>query len=117
MTRAMVMAGAIVLLAGCGQDVEAQKVRAEMHVGEVRKAVAMHLLLTTKLPATLDDLKKPLKDYPDGLMPDANPDPWGHPLQYEPSGERKFTLRSLGADGRPGGTGADEDIDSDSLRR
>lgn len=40
-------------------------------------------------------------------------DPWGQPYQYEwpgPLGEYSFTLRSLGADGAPGGEGDAADI-------
>jgi general secretion pathway protein G len=39
------------------------------------------------------------------------PDPWGNPFQYKSPGEAgDFDLLSLGKDGRPGGTGEDEDI-------
>lgn len=39
-------------------------------------------------------------------------DPWGNPYQYSPtpSASQAFTLFSMGADGRPGGTGNDADI-------
>jgi general secretion pathway protein G len=39
-------------------------------------------------------------------------DPWGNPYQYTLPGRdgRPFALFSLGADGRPGGTGIDADI-------
>ncbi len=37
-------------------------------------------------------------------------DPWGRPLVYTPASEDEATLTCLGADGKPGGTGADADI-------
>ena len=38
-------------------------------------------------------------------------DPWGRPMLYRLTGEnRAFTLISLGADGREGGTGEDADV-------
>lgn len=43
-------------------------------------------------------------------------DPWGNPYVYEspgPNGE-DFYIASLGADGRPGGTGDNEDIESNA---
>ncbi len=67
--------------------------------------------------------------YPDSLalllVPDANGraplgdvrevprDPWGHEFQYAPPtpGQLRPTLRSLGRDGLPGGSGEDADID------
>lgn len=38
-------------------------------------------------------------------------DAWGNPVQYRAlDGNRSYELKSLGADGRDGGSGADEDI-------
>jgi len=38
-------------------------------------------------------------------------DPWGHPYQYKQPGEHgEYDLMSFGKDGKPGGTGEDEDI-------
>lgn len=49
-----------------------------------------------------------------GRMPK---DGWGHPFVYEPPNEARPRARilSYGADGAPGGTGIDEDIDSETL--
>jgi general secretion pathway protein G len=46
------------------------------------------------------------------LDEDVPLDPWGNPYQYTLPGRdgRPFALFSLGADGRPGGTGIDADI-------
>lgn len=39
-------------------------------------------------------------------------DPWGNPYQYSPqaSADYAFTLYSMGADGKPGGTDNDADV-------
>jgi len=42
-------------------------------------------------------------------------DPWGHPLVYQRGVDgRGYKIVSLGADGRPGGTGLDRDLESES---
>lgn len=47
--------------------------------------------------------------YLDGAVP---LDPWGNPYVYKPSATsgQPFALYSLGADGKPGGTGNDQDL-------
>ena len=45
------------------------------------------------------------------------PDPWGKPWVYAPPGrgELRPSLRSLGRDGLPGGSGEDADIDREGV--
>lgn len=44
--------------------------------------------------------------------PEQLRDPWGRPLIYRsPDGEKVFTITSLGADGREGGSGEDRDVE------
>lgn len=44
-------------------------------------------------------------------------DPWDHPYQYAcPGAKDAFEVISYGADGRPGGTGADLDLSSSDPR-
>ena len=52
--------------------------------------------------------------YLEGAVP---PDPWGNPYQYRPpeSSGQPFTLISLGGDGKPGGSGTDQDVGLDTL--
>lgn len=50
---------------------------------------------------------------PDPYIKEVPKDPWDHDYIYESSDPRKYVLQSLGADGRPGGTGDDADISSD----
>jgi general secretion pathway protein G len=50
---------------------------------------------------------------PNGYLERLPNDPWGHPYQYLNPGLRgEIDVYSLGADGQPGGTGADADIGS-----
>jgi general secretion pathway protein G len=52
--------------------------------------------------------------YLEGAVP---PDPWGNPYQYRPpeSSGQPFTLISFGGDGKPGGSGTDQDVGVDTL--
>lgn len=53
------------------------------------------------LPPTLDDMR----GWPLDVVRDASGapiDPWGHPLAYEPRGERDYALSSAGPDGAVG---------------
>lgn len=47
------------------------------------------------------------------LAKEVPADPWGHPYVYRHPGQggHDYDLMSLGADGKPGGTGEDADID------
>jgi len=57
-------------------------------------------------PANVERWRGPYVDSVDSLV-----DPWGRPYIYEMPGDgRPFDLRSLGADGQPGGTDEDGDL-------
>ena len=45
-------------------------------------------------------------------------DPWGNPYVYTlpAEGESQAKIQSLGADGKPGGTGADADITLEDIK-
>ena len=49
-----------------------------------------------------------------GYVKDLPNDPWGHPYQYQVPGQdgHPFEIISLGADGQPGGTGLNADINA-----
>ncbi len=91
-----------------------------MHLHNAKHAVTVYLLETGKLPASLEDLEKPLPGspgkYPECILKGTSKDPWKRPLVYEQNGPRKFLIRCFGADGKPGGQGADADLDSDHLK-
>src|SRR5262249_1841520 len=56
----------------------------------------------------------PTRWRPDGYLPSVPRDPWNHAYQYACVDGRHFTLRSLGADGEPGGDGEAADVDVDA---
>jgi len=65
-------------------------------------------------PESLEELRKSTKAGWDGpyLPRELPPDPWGNPYVYKSPGEGgvPYDLLSYGKDGKPGGTGDDEDI-------
>jgi hypothetical protein len=84
------------------------KARAE--TAEFGKAVGIHLILTGRMPASLDDLRAPQPKYDGDPLVEFMVDPWGHPFGFTVDGPRAVTITCFGADGEPGGEGADEDI-------
>jgi general secretion pathway protein G len=84
----------------------AQVDRAKLDMQNVGLALKIHRKKTGRVPTTTEGLQFLL----DAGFVDAMPlDPWGHPYGYVRS-EDAVELRSLGADGEPGGTGDDEDL-------
>ena len=95
---------------------EARMTRAKAEISEMKKAIGIYQIKNAgRIPESLEDLKTPGKGEEEGIMPDLGKDPWGNEYEYEKTGTRKFIIRSLGADGQPGGEGQDADIDSDHL--
>ena len=79
-------------------------------ISEIGKAVGIHFILTGRLPASLDDLRRPLPEFDGESIIDFSEDPWGRPYRFTVDGPRAVTITCLGADGEPGGSGEDEDI-------
>ena len=52
-----------------------------------------------------------------GLEASALLDPWSHPYEYKPAADGSYTLRSLGSDGKPGGSGDAADIGIDDVNK
>jgi general secretion pathway protein G len=52
---------------------------------------------------------------PGGYLSTLPRDPWGHDYDYASRDGARFTLRSLGGDGVPGGDGEDADVEHDAL--
>jgi hypothetical protein len=70
----------------------------------LREAVIFHALKHNEVPddfAELDLVKR---------EPDRLQDEWGRQIEFEVTPDHIVILRSLGSDGRPGGTGAAADI-------
>lgn len=98
---------AIALFSALG---DARRAKAESDIADLGKAISLYRMKEGKLPETLEDLKKPIKGYPNGVVEEEIPqDPWGNDYDYQRA-EGGYELRSLGADGAEGGEGDDEDI-------
>jgi general secretion pathway protein G len=62
-------------------------------------------------------LSQKSEKFPEPLLKQVPVDPWGHAYQYNTPGKREpYEVTSFGADGRPGGAGADSDISSVNLK-
>ena len=81
-----------------GDQAKAELARTKM--GSLKEPIYMYQMKINQLPA---DLKAAdVEDPTDG---------WGRPVQYKlMDNGRSYELKSLGADGKEGGSGADEDI-------
>lgn len=68
-----------------------------------------------RFPKDLEELRKSSAEHWQGpyLPKEIPPDPWGRPYVYSCPGEHgAYDIVSQGADGKPGGEGADADIGS-----
>ena len=115
----------IALLAGYvgpklfGEGGKAKTTTAMSQMKSLSDALDRYRLDTGKFPSTQDGLKSLMHDpgntthwegpYMSNDIPD---DPWGHPYVYRSPGQngKDFDLLTYGADGKPGGTGEDADI-------
>lgn len=92
---------------------------AKLQVDQLVTALDLYRIDVGRLPTTDEGLKS-LLEVPAETTKWRGPylrkaeailDPWGRPFVYRRPGERReYDLVSLGADGRPGGTGEDTDI-------
>jgi general secretion pathway protein G len=63
-------------------------------------------------------LAKPTEKFPEPLLKDVPIDPWGRAYVYViPAANGTYDVICLGADGKEGGSGADADISSSTLRK
>ena len=84
---------------------------AKAQIKSIEGAIANYRLNHNKVPDDLSELTMPDPDNFNDVYIDEIPvDPWGNPYEYNKMSNSKFELRSLGADGMPGGDGEDADI-------
>jgi general secretion pathway protein G len=94
---------------------EGDQAKAKAEIRTLMTAIEMYRMKYKELPPSLDALisnPKGIKFLDQEKIP---PDPWGTPYVYTPNG-REFTIVSLGADKRQGGTGFEADVSSSNLR-
>lgn len=100
---------------------DARIAKAKQDIRAIESALKLYKLDNLHYPTTDQGLEALVKqpssgpaanNWRKGGYLDSLPiDPWGHPYQYLSPGQHgDFDLYSLGADGQPGGTGADADI-------
>lgn len=100
---------------------DARIAKAKQDIRAIESALKLYKLDNMHYPTTDQGLEALVKqpssgpaanNWRKGGYLDSLPiDPWGHPYQYLSPGQHgDFDLYSLGADGQPGGTGADADI-------
>jgi general secretion pathway protein G len=91
-----------------------QKKTAKAQMQMLTTALDTYRLDVGGYPETLEELRKSAKAGWDGpYLPREVPvDPWGNPYVYKTPGDggAPYDLRSYGKDGKPGGSGDDEDI-------
>ncbi|MDQ6619943.1 MAG: type II secretion system major pseudopilin GspG [Pseudomonadota bacterium] len=102
---------------------EARAVAARNDIAAMMQALKLYRLDNQRYPTTEQGLQSlvsrptieplPRNWKPNGYVERLPSDPWGHPYQYlNPGLHGEIDVFSLGADGQPGGTGADQDIGS-----
>ncbi|WP_413561113.1 type II secretion system major pseudopilin GspG [Bdellovibrio sp. HCB209] len=90
----------------------------KIHMGQLVNALSMYYTDCNKYPQTLEGLSKQ-----DPNCSNWGPEPyiktiqdrWGHDYVYELNGS-EYHLKSLGKDGREGGSGYDADISLDDVQ-
>jgi general secretion pathway protein G len=91
-----------------GALAEARVYRARYELKTLEDAVAMHRVVKGRLPGSPEELAGPPCYGP--VEPAL--DPWGRPYEFTVDGGRsRVVVRTLGADGLPGGEGEDADIE------
>lgn len=103
-----------------GQTDQAKVAAAKSQLSQLESAVIAFHSHVGRLPRSLTELvEKPpgVTHWQEGgyLKGRSVPkDPWGNDFIYKVNG-RKFEILSLGADGKEGGTGPDEDLSTEGL--
>lgn len=87
----------------------------ELKMRDLKSKIEIFQLQYGSAPANIDELVRCSERTGQGCVPlvseDGIKDAWGGRLLYSTSGDnRSYTIKSLGADGKDGGTGADNDI-------
>ena len=102
-----------------GRVDDAQITKAKAEITNIQNAMKFYRLDNFQYPTTeqgLDALVTKPNDptirnwKPGGYLDRLPVDPWGNPYQYRRINARSFEIFSWGADGQPGGEGADADI-------
>jgi len=94
---------------------DASVAQAKSQIRSFKTALLAYRLKFNRFPSSAEGLGALLDNEKGIKFLDSNSipkDPWGNEYQYSSESAREFRVISYGADGRPGGSGYDEDIDS-----
>lgn len=105
---------------------EARRTKAVVQIESLKQSLGMFKLDNGFFPSTEQGLealvekpevgREPKNYAEDGYIDKVPVDPWGNPYVYlSPGAHGKYDLISYGADGEPGGEGANADIESWNL--
>jgi general secretion pathway protein G len=106
-----------------GRTDDARILAAKQDIATLMQALKLYRLDNQRYPTTEQGLQalitrptngpQPANWKSGGYVDRLNKDPWGNPYQYLSPGTRsEVDIFSLGADGKPGGSGNDADIGS-----
>ncbi len=111
---------AVVVPRFIGATDDAKVAAAKTQVHAFRMALDMYKLKFGNYPKTSEGLQALINNPKQNFLQEENipPDPWGNPYQYTAPGNngRDYDLQSFGADGAPGGTGFNADVQSWNLQ-
>jgi general secretion pathway protein G len=117
----VILGGLIAILATqvTGRMKSAKIKQAKIQIAEYGKALDMYFTDCNQYPSSEEGLPALVTAPPscsnwgpDPYLKKVNNDPWNHPFLYESTGNN-YVLRSLGSDGKEGGTGDATDISSE----
>lgn len=97
---------------------ESEVTEAKAQIRNFKTALTSYRITYNRFPTTQEGLQALIDNPKQKNFLDASaipPDPWGNPYVYTGEG-KSFKIVSYGADGVPGGSGADGDISSDNLQ-
>ncbi len=98
---------AIAIPAFVGYARKSRVSQTQMALADVQTALDMYRLDYMRYPDAKEGLGVLVKK---GMLKELPKDSYGNSLIYEPKGKNAYTLRSLGADGKPGGEGEARDV-------
>ena len=86
----------------------------QRHLGEISAGMTVFKISEGRYPESIDDLVKPLADYPEGCLgkSEAPVDPWGNPYRFKLNAKGKPQLWSMGPDGVDQGGESDDIVKS-----
>ncbi|HTE05686.1 MAG TPA: type II secretion system protein GspG, partial [Planctomycetota bacterium] len=99
-------ASALALAGAGGEDLApaheaSPEEKVQEDLAQISAGMTVYKISEGKYPASIDDLVRPLANYPDGCLgnPTAPVDPWGHAYQFKLNEKGKPFLWSTGPDG------------------